>query len=225
MAVADQFQRVLVWSAALRLSHALLAVSVLTLLASAWALAHVRPEFHAGLRAVHVGAGYMLAPTLVFRLYRLATGAGPERWRALLPAARPLAALTAMLRFYVSGGRAALPAYYAHNPLWGPLYLLMFVLLAFAAGTGLWLSLAGPEAGNYYQAMPWLAGYTLTEWHRATYTPVLALVTAHIVAAVLHDWRGAGGDISAIINGYRIFQRRPANLDTPPTASRGDRRS
>lgn len=195
-------RRVRVWPALLRALHWSLAVSTLIALASGW-LMQQTPALYALARPWHLSAAAVLSAALTMRLVLLAQGRAVAHWRALWPQRGQGAAMLAMLRFYVSFTRAPLPAWYAHNPLWGPLYLLGFILMAWLALSGivLWRAPGATHALlQHTAAAPWL----------------LAWVAAHLLAVVLHDWKGSGADVSAMLNGHRIFVPRPSQ--PPPIA-------
>jgi Ni/Fe-hydrogenase 1 B-type cytochrome subunit len=183
-------RRVPIWSGVLRLLHWTMAAALLGLLASGWVLD--APPSQGWLTAaaeVHVNLAWVLLVLVLVRGHLLFFGSGPAEWRDFLPD-RAGPALQ-VLRFYATLGRAPLPAYFAHNPLWGPLYLLIYALLVVQMVTGL----AG--AAEVHLAV----GYLLA-----------ALTAAHVFTAVVHDWQGTGSDVSALINGHRIFVSSPADL-------------
>ncbi len=222
----ESVRRVAVWSGRLRTLHWALALATLSLLASGWLLSQELTPLSANLRVVHVSAGVLLGLALAGRLILLVFGRGAEQLRdfRLSPAG-----MLGMLRFYVTAGRAPLPAYYAHNPLWAPLYLLLFVVLALQTASGLaWLT-AGAADPEYFQALPWLLGWTLSEWHLGGYRIIAAFTLAHLIAVFWHDWKGSGAEISAMLNGHKIFIiRRAADLlpvtwkNTPGRPGSGD---
>lgn len=200
-------QRIRIWSVALRLSHWLLAASVVTLLLSGWILGSEMPTKSVHWRDVHLTAGYLLGITLAFRVALMFTGRAPtDRWRDCLPLTRQQwLGMRDMLIFYASLGRVPLPGYYGHNPLWGPVYLLLFGVLGGAIASGLALVSAKPATLLQLGATPFWLGYTLPEWHAA-----LALVTAvfaalHVLSVFAHDTRGTASEISAMVNGHKIF--------------------
>lgn len=188
-----RIQRVLVWSPLLRLTHWVMAISVFALLLTGW-LFDYSAELYQGLLDYHYIAGYCLIAALLIRLPLLFLGKGSEHIRDLWPRGEQRRAAAATLRFYLSGGRAPLPRWYAHNPLWGPLYLALFVALSICSLTGL-----------TYDAAPSLGTLSAAELHRSAAIGVAVLVIAHLVAVVLHDLRGTASDVSAMINGHRIF--------------------
>ncbi len=175
--------------------------SVLVLLASGWLLYQ---DTHLGPRAreVHYLAGYVLVGALVLRLHGLFLGSGPAHWRDCIPLER-LGAVLETLRCYLSLGRSPLPRWYAHNPLWGPTYLALLALLLVQTLSGFgWESAA------------------LAAFSQAVHGPVARIVGAwvalHVIAVFLHEVKGAGGDVSAMINGHRCFM-----VERPPAGEAG----
>ena len=118
-------------------------------------------------------------------------------WRALLP--EKFSDIVTTATFYLSMARMNLPAYFAHNPLWKIFYVVMLVLLVIEAFTGILLESA------------WLRSVfrtdtaTLLEQHRMLLEPLGYLVIAHVVTALLHDWKTSTGELSAIVNGHKCF--------------------
>ena len=98
------------------------------------------------------------------------------------------------LLFYVSLGRAPQPRWFAHNPLWKPVYLLLFLLLALSLLTG-WLMPDRPVLGGLY----------LPHLHRWLADGIGIWTVAHLFSVVLQDLKGTGADISAMISGSRCF--------------------
>ena len=127
-------QRTYVWPAPLRLSHWLMAASSSGLWLSGWLLQHV-PALHLESRDAHLFLAWLLMPALALRLVLLFTGRGSAAgWRDLLPTRWQ--GVRDTLRFYVTLGQLPLPRWYAHNPLWAPLYLLLFLVLLGQIGSG-----------------------------------------------------------------------------------------
>jgi Ni/Fe-hydrogenase 1 B-type cytochrome subunit len=102
--------------------------------------------------------------------------------------------MAATLRCYSSFFRAPLPVWYAHNPLWKPFYLLMYLALVIMAVTGA----AMPE-------MSIALGFYLPSVHMFWAHVVLWLAALHIVSVIVHDYKNKTTDISAMVNGYRLF--------------------
>lgn len=199
-----------VWSGRLRGLHWALALSTLWLLASGWLLSLEHMPLTVDLRRLHIGAGVVMGLALAGRLLLLAFGHAAEHLRDFRPSPR---AMLAMLRFYATAGRAPLPAYYAHNPFWAPLYLLLLAVLGLQTASGLAWQYAGSADPEYYQALPWLLGWTLPEWHEAGYRVIAGFTISHLLAVFWHDWKGTGAEVSAMLNGHKIFIiRRPSDV-------------
>jgi len=130
-------------------------------------------------------------------------------------------ALGGMLRFYLSLGRNPMPSYYAHNPFWGPIYLLMFLVLLAQAASGL---LVKYQPDGILEWMP-----QLKHLHDLGYGIIATFVPLHIVAVFLHDWKGEGAEISAMISGYKLFSVQrpglPGKVQTVAIQDIGGRRS
>jgi Ni/Fe-hydrogenase 1 B-type cytochrome subunit len=213
--IPSEMKRVEVWSGRLRLAHWLLALTTLVLMATGWLSLQSLHDRLPMLMSIHAVAGYGLVAALALRVYLLFFGQGPEHWRDLIPRGPQFKAVGEMLLFYITLGRRSLPAYYAHNPLWAPIHLLLFAVLVMLAASGLVLALADASALAYYEASPWAFGYTLPELHQAGLPLVVGYAAAHILAVFVHDWRSGGSEISAIIGGYKLFIVRRA-ADTLP---------
>jgi Ni/Fe-hydrogenase 1 B-type cytochrome subunit len=202
--MVTEVRRVLVWPGAVRLTHWAMAASLLVLIPTGWLLTTglvAGDELYELLRhRLHEPAGHVLALALGVRLVYLAIGGqSVSGWRALVPTGAQLSALREALRFYSALGRGQLPAYYAHNPFWAPLYLVFFVLASVAVATGLALEFPFVRSVLHGDEPAVLALHArLMEW-------IGVWCVFHVAAAILHDWRGQGSDTSALISGYRIF--------------------
>lgn len=192
--MAEQIRRIAVWGSWLRLAHWTLAASTLLLLATGWLIANAPSLAQSAAEIHYLGAG-VLVFALALRLFLGLFGKGPERLEYLLPRASELAAMRDSLLFYISLGRARLPNWYAHNPLWKALYLLLLLLLALAALTG-WLMPDHPVVGRFY----------LPQVHTRLADALFVITLAHLFSVVLADLKGQGADISGMVNGHRYFR-------------------
>jgi Ni/Fe-hydrogenase 1 B-type cytochrome subunit len=188
---ANDVKRVRVWSGWLRLAHWSLAGATLALLATGWVIARV-DELRAAATDYHYWAAAVLIAGLALRLGLLAFGRGPA---ADLPKLRgQWPAILQTLKFYASFGRSSLPAWYAHNPLWQPIYLGLLVVLLLLSLSGLMLGTGASFAGR-----------GMEEWHDALAGVAGWICALHLLAVFLHDLKGSGSDASAMISGHRIF--------------------
>jgi Ni/Fe-hydrogenase 1 B-type cytochrome subunit len=125
---------------------------------------------------------------------------GSGNWRALIPERSQFSAMLQMVKFYLSLGRFPLPNWYAHNPLWLPVYSVFFLILAACSVTGL-----------LYDSADIVFATPMYELHAALAGLIAAFSVFHIVAAFVHDLKGKGAFISAMVNGFRYFHYTTAS--------------
>lgn len=200
---SETISRVHVWSRWLRLAHWTLAVSTFGLLASGWLL-DKDPVLFAGARDYHFIFAALMLPALMIRLYLLFAGKGTDHLQDCELDRLKMKQAWEVIRFYLTLGRAPLPNWYSHNPLWGPVYLLLFLFLTLSAISGLALS----------KELVSFVGISLYDLHRLGYYVIVTFVCLHLPAVFSHDLSGQGSDVSAMINGYRIFLIRRPNQQT-----------
>lgn len=186
-------KRVLVWSGWLRLSHATIGLAVLVLLLTGWLIAE-SPSLAESALELHYLASSFLIFGLAIRVGLMFAGREHERLPGLFPASSELNAMAQAFRFYISLGKSPMPGWYAHNSLWKPVYLVIYLALVVLVITG--------------AIMPDIAlilGFYLPSVHVFLAQLMFWLVVLHIASTVLHDYRNQTSDISAMVNGYRLF--------------------
>ena len=186
-------RRVAVWSGWLRLSHLVVGSAALVLMVTGWLMRHA-PSVEIVAVDWHYLAAALLVPGMALRIWLLFSGRPVERGSQWMPGDNEWHAVAQTLRFYLSLGRAPLPRWYAHNPLWKPLYLLLYLLLGVLLVTG-----------ALYDQRPLFGGVYLPDVHRVFAVAVTLLVIAHLITVLWHDRKGQSDDVSAIINGHRLF--------------------
>lgn len=189
----SELKRVLVWTGWLRLSHWSIALATLVLLLTGRELVDSVAEPPA-LLGFHYYAAAVLLFGLVLRLMLMVIGREQERFTALLPRGYELHAIAHTLRFYLSLGRAPVPRWYAQNPLWKPVYLVVYMALMVQVATGS-LMLEHPVVWRFY--LPSVHAF----WAQA----LVWFTVLHIAAVALHDLKGKTAEVSAMINGYKLF--------------------
>ncbi|MCB1772223.1 MAG: cytochrome b/b6 domain-containing protein [Gammaproteobacteria bacterium] len=211
--MAEQIRRVAVWSGWLRLVHWAIAGATLVLMATGWLVAET-PSVADAAADVHYLAASLLLFGLAVRLFLGFFGSGAERFEHMLPTGSEWDAIKGSALFYLTFGRAPRPNWFAHNPLWKPLYLVLLLALAASALSG-WLMGDVPILGPLY--LPgvhvWLAGL------------IGVLVLAHVYSVALQDAKGQTADISAMLNGHRYFsvdRNAPAKPEIPQVSIRLD---
>lgn len=180
-----------------------MAVAVVGLLVTGWLQQHVMKYFQIALDYHYIFA-YALTLTLGLRLYLLvSTPATAANWRDLVPNRHSVKQAIAMLRFYLSFGRTSLPHWYAHSPLWAPVYIFLFLLMLIQI-------LSGFLIGAGYHTL-FINLYTL---HHTASTGIAIFTLLHIISVFLHDLKAGTSDVSAMIHGYRIFKIEKPNIAT-----------
>lgn len=211
---ATTVTRVLVWSRWLRLSHWGIALSTIGLCITGL-LMNYDLQFASDINDLHNIFGGLLLPVLLLRLYLLFFGKGTDHLSDCESDTHRLSQAWQVMRYYLTLGKLALPKWYSHNPLWGPLYLVLFFILALAATSGLLL------LNDVY----FFLGISLTDLHHLCYLAIAVFTLLHIPAVFFHDLSGQAADISGMVNGYKLFdagtippQQRPGehaiSLDT-----------
>ena len=150
----------------------------------------------------------------LLRLFLGLFGRGAERLGELLPRRSESKAIRASLMFYLTLGRSPAPNWYAHNPLWKSLYLVLLVALAASVATGATMV-----------NLPLLGGLYLPSVHRWLASLVGLLTLAHLYSVVLQDIKGRNADISAMFSGQRLFfveRTEPGRPGVTPVAIRPD---
>lgn len=188
----------------MRLAHWLLALAVILLSITGW-LVDTTPSVANAASDYHYLFAMLLIGGLVLRVWLLFFDKGVGHWKKLLPAANERQAYKQMLLFYLSFGKMPLAKWHAHNPLWKLVYLLFFVVLMLQILTGI-----------NQEAHPLVLGFYLPGVHEFIASIITGFMVLHVIAVVLHDLKGTASDISAMINGYKIFIiHKPENIVAP----------
>ena len=160
---------------------------------------------------IHGYAASVLMFALVMRMVIGFAGSQNDTFSALLPRQKELNGMKEMLLFYISLGRAQLPKWYAHNPLWKSIYLIIYLLLILMVISGAVM----PDRDILF-------GWYLPALHRDLAGVIFWLMLLHLISVVMHDYRGNTTDTSSIINGYRHFhieKKLPVETPTQTTTS------
>ena len=189
-----EIRRVLIWSGWLRLSHWSIALSTLVLMLTGWLIAH-SPLVALQALEYHYMAVSVLIFGLLLRVLMFIRGQQHERLSALFPDASEIRPIKQTLLFYLSLAKQPLPDWYAHNPFWKLLYVLLYLVLAIILFSGVFM-----------EKYPVVMGFYLPSVHEFWANIVFFFVSFHLVTLFAHDYFGKTTDISAMINGYRLFE-------------------
>ncbi|MEW8508749.1 MAG: cytochrome b/b6 domain-containing protein [Candidatus Thiodiazotropha sp.] len=192
---ASNVMRVLVWSVWLRVAHWFLGFTTIGLLASGWLMTNT-PLIAQSATEIHFMLSALFLPALLLRLYLLFFGRASELLNACEPTLHRLSQALLVLKFYLTFGKAPLPKWYSHNPLWGPVYLALFFFLFLSSFSGLMLLKDTPVLGTL----------SLYDLHHLCYQVIAGFTLLHVLSVFSHDLGGTGSDISGMINGHRIFE-------------------
>lgn len=191
--MSGEIKRVSVWSGWLRLSHLLIGLPTLLLLATG-GLIQNSPMLASGAADIHYYAAGFMAIGLLIRVVLMFVGQDNERIGNLLPKASELRVIGETIRFYLLLGKAPLPRWYAQNPFWKPIYLAIYFILGLQIITGLLIPKDNLFLGLYPPSV------------HLFWANVLGLFALfHIICVAWHDYKGDGSDVSAIINGLKTF--------------------
>ncbi len=197
-----QIRRELVWPKALRLCHWSLALATVVLLLTGWLIVWA-PERGERVDEIHFVAAAVLLAALAARLGLLFLGRGVASLKVLLPNRHRLKQGLGVLQSYLTLGRLPLPRWHAHNPLWAPLYLVLFTVLAIQVVTGLLL----------LQDVTIIGGASVRTLHHWGWLFLLTFSLLHLVAVFFHDAKGTTAEISGMVNGHRFLTLEPVRLD------------
>jgi len=234
-----------VWDAVVRWFHWINVICVLGLIAVGLAILFdkalgVSNDGKVLLKTVHVWIGYVFVLNLAWRIVWAFAGGVHARWREFLPLGR---GYLGALRRYVAALRAGKhPQYLGHNPLGRIAVLVMLILLATQALTGLVLAgtdLFFPPLGASFAeavAAPGVDPDTLVPYspqmydetayaamretrapfvriHEYAFYALLGLIVLHIAAVVITEIRGGGNLVSAMFTGKKILRAPLADRD------------
>jgi len=200
--MSERLIRKQVWPKSLRLAHWGMALSTLVLLASGFMVvtgsANTVQSYDFWINSIHMTAASVLLLSLLLRIWLLFRGGSESRLSSMLSSLKRQAVID-MLKFYVSLGKTPLPAYFAHNPFWIPLFIGFLLLLLLQALDGVLL---------YWDGLRHITGLSLDSLfslHQTLVPWILGFVILHVLLVFVHDWRGKRFELSAMLHGDKIF--------------------
>ena len=190
----------MVWDLFLRLFHWLL---VLTLGVS-WLTAELGVEY----REYHFYSGYTALGLVVFRLLWGFFGTAYARFTHFLRGPR------AVLQYSRTrlAGKPPLDLYPGHNPLGALAVILMLLLVAFQAATGLFADDDILYTGPWREAVTAAMANKLTAWHHTNFDVLLGVAALHVLAIALYKFRFNEHLTSAMLHGRKATERFGAHL-------------
>lgn len=167
---------VAVWDWPVRLFHWALVV----LLAGSWASVEAGVEY----MQWHMRCGYAVLALLLFRLLWGIWGSFSARFASFVRGPRAVLA-------YVRAWFSHRPRHYlGHNPLGGWMVIVLLLLVAVQAGSGLFANDDIFNEGPLYSLVGKDTSDLLTFIHKRNFNLLLLAVGLHVVAVLLYLWRG-----------------------------------
>jgi Ni/Fe-hydrogenase 1 B-type cytochrome subunit len=224
MSERSEHAQVYVWDLPVRVTHWLIALSIVVLAATGFYLG--RPfivvsdpagaHFVTGtIKVIHSYSAIVFTLSVLARLAWLFVGTPYARWDQFVPVAAPRRRdLVETLKFYLFFRRRP-PECAGHNPLAGATYVLVFFLYLVMIGSGTALYSAAARVGSPMRAMrfviPLFGGLQTARFiHHIVMWLLIGFVVHHIFSALLTSAVERNGEIDSIFSGYKtIIPRDP----------------
>lgn len=218
MIAAESLRRVYVWQIPVRLTHWLIASSIIVLAVTGFYIG--RPMitvpgpagesfFMGWVKVVHGYVAYVFLTAVVVRLIWMFTGNKYARWDKFLPVHRSRRhGLWPTIRFYLFAQRKP-PGFVGHNPVAGATYSLVFGLYFLAIITGLMLRSASADVESpvrwFASLAPIIGGLQVARWiHHGVMWLLLGFAVHHVYSAVLMSTVEANATMESIFSGYKF---------------------
>jgi Ni/Fe-hydrogenase 1 B-type cytochrome subunit len=209
-----------VWQLPVRLTHWVIAGSIVVLSATGFYLGNpfvvvpgpAAQSFVTGTaKVIHFYAAICFTLAVLARIAWMFVGNRYARWSNFLPFRR---GTTATLKFYLFVRRDP-PEDVGHNPVAGVAYSAVFLLYLTAIATG--LTLYGTSAHvesplRFFATLaPWFGGLQTVRWiHHAVMWLLLGFAVHHVYSSVLMAVVGRNAIIDSIVTGYKFLKpQRP----------------
>ena len=211
-------QRIHVWEWPVRLSHWLIAASMVVLAVTGVYIGNpfFSPQGEATrhfvmgtMKAVHFWAAVVFILSVLARVLWMFTGNPYSRWHQLLPVSKHrMQGLLRTFAFYVFLRRQP-PEYVGHNPLAGFAYALVFLLYATMIVTGLALVSANAHVESPLRAfsflVPWLGGLQMARLiHHVVMWLLIGFAAHHVWSAFLISVVERSGLMGSIFGGDKF---------------------
>ena len=191
--------RRLVWDLPLRAFHWLFAASIL----ASWATAEAGFEW----MKVHMRLGYFMIGLLLFRIVWGFIGPRHARFANFLKGPGTVWRYARGLRHKASEAVVSV----GHNPLGGLMVILMLLLVALQATTGLFATDDIAWAGPYNPSVSDTLAHQLTSVHHANFNLILAAIVLHISAIAYYAKVKRQNLVPPMLTGWKPAEAVPAS--------------
>ena len=213
--------RVYVWEVPVRITHWVIAGSIVVLSATGFYIGYpfVTVSGPAGqhflmgwVKVVHGYTAYVFIAAVVARILWMLTGNKYAHWDKFIPVHRSrYRGLWPTIRFYLFALRKP-PGFVGHNPVAGATYALVFCLYFTAIVTGLILRGAASGSGSLvhgFASLEWLfGGLQMVRWvHHIVMWLLLGFAVHHVYSAILMSTIEANGTMESIFSGHKFVPR------------------
>jgi Ni/Fe-hydrogenase 1 B-type cytochrome subunit len=210
--------RVYVWQVPVRITHWLIAGSIVVLSATGFYIGHpfitvtgeARSHFVMGwVKVVHGYTAYVFIAAVLTRIIWMFTGNKYARWNKFIPVHRSRRrGLWPTVRFYLFALRKP-PGFVGHNPVAGVTYLAVFALYFLAIFTGLTMRGASAAGGSpvhlFASLAPLFGGLQTARWiHHGVMWLLLGFAVHHVYSAILMSTVEANATVESIFSGYKF---------------------
>jgi Ni/Fe-hydrogenase 1 B-type cytochrome subunit len=210
--------RVYVWEWPVRITHWLIAMSIIVLSATGiyigrpFVISH-SATLMATVKVVHSYTAIVFTLAVVSRIAWMFVGNSYARWYNFIPVQRHRRkGLVSTFEFYTFLLRKP-PGYVGHNPLAGMTYVLVFVLYFVMIGTGFALYSASARVGSpmrlFQFLIPLFGGLQPARGiHHIVMWLLLGFVVHHVYSSVLMSQVEANATTESMFSGYKFVPRQ-----------------
>ena len=210
--------RVYVWELPVRLTHWLIAGSILVLSATGLYIGHpllvvtgeARQHFVMGTaKIVHFYAAIVFTLSVFSRILWMFLGNEYAKWDKFIPVrAKRRRGIFGTVKFYLFGLRKP-PGFIGHNPVAGMTYTLVFGLYFVMIATGLALYSIDASVHSPLRAfqflIPLTGGLMAARWvHHIVMWLLLGFMVHHVYSAMLMSNVEANATVESIFSGYKF---------------------
>jgi len=191
----------LVWDLPLRLFHWLIVLSII----GSYTTAKLGVDY----MQYHFYFGYFMIAMLIFRITWGFIGPRHARFSSFLTG--PSTFFTYAKGMFSPAGHVSV----GHNPVGGVMVIVMLILLAVQATTGLFTTDTIIWNGPFYPSVSESTGSLLSSVHEANFNIILGVVGLHLAAIIYYHWVKKQNLVSAMFTGYKPAAHVPEHLAIP----------
>jgi Ni/Fe-hydrogenase 1 B-type cytochrome subunit len=218
-AQASQTVRVYVWEVPVRLTHWLIALSIVVLSVTGFYIGspfivssgRATQRFVMGtMKAIHNFAAIVFTLSVLARIVWMFVGNRHARWDQFVPVpGERRRALIPTFLFYIFL-RAKPPGCAGHNPLAGASYVAVFFLYLVMIASGLGLYAVSAHLDSPLRGLDFLlalfGGAQTARWvHHVVMWLLLGFAVHHVYSSILMDHVEKSGTVASIVSGYKFL--------------------